>query len=232
MSLATVGAEPPPYPRVPHLVEGCGTSDDVTLDPASVRALLSRPVLVEEKLDGANVVLWLVEGVVKCALRSGAAGMDRARQLGPLRAWIGEHHDRLVEVLAGVRAVYTEWLLLTHTVHYDRLSDYVVVLDVLRADGAFAGVDERDAVATALGLPVAPVLHRGVVAGGLDGLNRLAGVSTFADLAMEGLVVRTLDGSAPRVAKLVRRGFVAIDSDEWRAGRPRNELAESGRSWH
>lgn len=46
---------PPPYPRIPHLVRGRGTSDDVVLPGAEVAALLGRPVLVEEKLDGANV---------------------------------------------------------------------------------------------------------------------------------------------------------------------------------
>jgi hypothetical protein len=78
---------PPPYPRVAHLVPGRGSSDDINLNAGEVAALLASEVVVEEKLDGANVVLWLEdEGRIQCALRSGPGSMDRAGQLGPLRA--------------------------------------------------------------------------------------------------------------------------------------------------
>ena len=45
-------------------------------------------------------------------------------------------------------------------------------------------------------------------------------------------LVGSLDGAEPRVAKLVRRGFAVAADEAWRSGRPRNELAETGRSWH
>jgi hypothetical protein len=67
---------------------------------------------VEEKLDGANVVLWLEDnGRIECALRSGPGSMDRAGQLGPLRAWEAAHDEPLRYALsAGYRALHAEWL--------------------------------------------------------------------------------------------------------------------------
>ena len=55
--------------------------------------MLARPVLVEEKLDGANVVVWLEDERIECALRSGVGAQDRGKQLGPLRAWLAERTD-------------------------------------------------------------------------------------------------------------------------------------------
>ena len=223
--------EPPSYPRVPHLVLDRGSNDDVLLDTKEIAALLRRPLLVEEKLDGANVVVWADGGVIECALRSGLDGMDRGRQLGPLRAWIAERYDALATAMSGVRAVYAEWLMLTHTVAYDRLDSYLVVLDVLSADGAFAAPAARDEWAASAGLVTPPALHRGSIEGIAD-LERLLGESRVGHLPMEGIAVRTLDGSAPRVAKLVRPGFRPIGKDEWRQGRPHNQLRERELSWH
>ena len=50
---------PPAYPRIPHLVRGRGTSDDRVLAASEAELLLTKPVIVEEKLDGANVAVWL-----------------------------------------------------------------------------------------------------------------------------------------------------------------------------
>jgi hypothetical protein len=67
-------------------------------------------VPVEEKLDGANVSLWFDEGRLRVATRGGADAMDRAGQLGRLRAWGAERHGSLVELLEGDVAAYGEWL--------------------------------------------------------------------------------------------------------------------------
>jgi hypothetical protein len=61
---------PPPYPRIPHLAPGRGTRDDLVLGTEDRAALLRRPVALEEKLDGANVVLWWEEDWIASALRA------------------------------------------------------------------------------------------------------------------------------------------------------------------
>src|SRR5207244_11665666 len=134
---------PPPYPRMPHLVPGRGTRDDRVLGDADCKLILSRPVLVEEKLDGANVAVWLEGGRVECALRSGLGGQDRARQLGPLRAWLAPRNDELVELLVE-NAMYAEWLYLTHTIRYDRLPAYFVGLDLWSPTGGFLHPGDPD----------------------------------------------------------------------------------------
>jgi hypothetical protein len=251
---------PPAYPRVAHLVAGRGTRDDLVLGPTEVADLLAQPVVVEEKLDGANVVLWLEAGQVTCALRSGPGAMDRAGQLGPLRAWLAQHDEAVRRVVADGSALYAEWLLLTHSVSYNRLPGYLVALDLWRAEssplpvlapespgggrspgartspggpgpGQFVGVDERNQVCRAAGLATPPELWRGV-AGTAAVVEGLMGPSTWGPEPMEGVVVRRLGEGAPRLAKILRAGFDRLDDDGWRQGRrPRNRLADQEASW-
>jgi len=221
---------PPPYPRIPHLVDGRGTSDDVVLDPLDVAGLLGQPVLVEEKVDGANVMLWVDDGRIDAALRSGPGAMDRAGQLGPLRAWVSSNDQALREVLDGGTVLYAEWLLLTHSSAYDRLPSYLVALDLWRPAVGFLPVAERDAACAAAGLATPPHVWTGV-AGSVANVERLIGPSAWGPAPAEGLVVRSLAEPSLR-AKLVPAGFRRLDDEEWRGGRPRNHLADRGAWWH
>ncbi|NLV56241.1 MAG: hypothetical protein GXY13_11585 [Acidimicrobiales bacterium] len=224
---------PAPYPRIAHLAGGRGTSDDKVLSETDRARLLGSPVAIEEKLDGANVVLWLDDHVVRCALRSGPGGADRAGQLGPLRAWIAENNGALVGVLGDEPlGLYAEWLLLTHTVAYDRLPSYLVVLDLRHGDGSFVSVDERNERCERFGLASPPELWRGVP-GSIEAVEARLGRSQVGSHDAEGLVVRSLRADAdPRLAKVWRPGFSPLPDSEWSRGRPRNQLADAEASWH
>lgn len=222
---------PPPYPRIPHLLPGRGTADDLNAPSTFVADLLAGELVVEEKLDGANVVVWPAGHGFHCALRSGVGAVDRAGQLGPLRAWVAEHTDALRSLLGRSSALYAEWLLVTHTVVYDRLPAYLVALDLWSEDNGFATVGARDARCAAAGVATPPELWRGH-ARSVGEIEARLGRSAFGDGPAEGLVVRRMDGAEPRVAKLLRAGFNRLGDDDWRAGRPRNRLREGAPTWH
>ena len=191
--------------------------------------MLARPVLVEEKLDGANVVVWLERDRVECALRSGVGAQDRGKQLGPLRAWLAERTSALHELLDGF-ALYGEWLLTAHGVSYDALPAYLVGLDVWGPDLGFVAPTARNERLTRAGLTAPPTLYRGTLER-VDRVEALLGCSRVGSEPMEGVVVRALDAGEPRIAKLLRPGFSPASNDEWRHGRPRNLLRERELSW-
>lgn len=226
---------PPPYPRVPHIAPAPGAAvGDRVLVPDTLSALLRVEVEVEEKVDGANVMLWLgVSGTIDVASRSGPGAVDRAGQLGPLRAWAAAHADRLRKLLGGGRVLYGEWLWFTHTIGYDALPDLLVGLDLLDPDGMWVGLPERDAELDRTGLTRPPALFRGVL-GDLDTLVGLSGPSRFGSGAAEGLIVRPVAPTPdlPRVAKLVSSGFKQVDDLDWSRGRPRNDVALGSPSAH
>lgn len=221
---------PPTYPRVAHLVAGRGTGDDIEADRASIDALLAGEVVVEEKLDGANVVVWPDGPRLVCSLRSGPGATDRAGQLGPLRGWVAEHADAVRGLLGGDTAVYGEWLLLTHSVAYDRLPAYLIALDLWSPDDGFVLVDERNARCAAAGIDTPPERWRGRASSSAEVETKL-GPSAYGDGLAEGIVVRAVDGRPPRLGKLLRAGFDRSDDDEWRRGRPRNRLTVGATSW-
>ena len=204
---------PPPYPRTPYLwTPPSGAPDDKVLSPEEAARFLREPVVVEEKLDGANVSLWLDDdGLPQVASRGGPDAMDRAGQLGRLRAWAYEHLGALQTLLADGWAAYGEWLWLRHGVAYDALPDLLVVLDLWHPEHGFAEVDERDRRAQEVGLTPPPRLHDGVL-GSAELLQRLLGrPSCFASgTVAEGVVLRRLGGAR---AKAVADGFQQVYDD-------------------
>jgi hypothetical protein len=206
---------PRKYPRVPHLTGRVGPgADDVELSPRETDALLSRPVIVEEKLDGANVMLWVDAGVPRVATRGGAGAADRAGLLGPVRAWVMERADALRDALGEHHAVYAEWLLRRHAVPYTRLPAPLVGFDVLdRRTAEFEPVADRDRILEIAGLPVVPCLFSGRL-GSVADLDSLHGRSRFGNEPAEGLVVRA-DGPPRAIAKQIDPRWAGAGAAPW-----------------
>lgn len=213
---------PLPYPRIPHLVGGRGTIDDLVLDRGDRDELLAQGLEVEEKLDGANVMIWADGSVLRAAGRAGVDSRDRAGQFGALRAWVASNPDRLAPLLTAGEVLYGEWLHLTHTIPYHNLPSWFVALDILRADGTFLDGPERRQILAGAGLTTPPLL--GVGRFTLDELDELTLHSTWSSGPAEGVIVRPVDpGRAKaRAAKLVRLGFQRLSDEAWRHGRPTN----------
>lgn len=202
------------YPSIPHLIRRRGTTrDDKVLSPEERQRTLASSCLVEEKLDGANVRLWRSEdGGFAVATRGGEGAIDRGRQLGPLRAWVARNQGRLQRLLADAEGCWAEWLWKTHTIAYDALPDYFVVLDLWRPNPGRLPIRDRDAACAWAGLPTPPLLFQGVPES-VETLDRLIGPSRFGQEEAEGLVLRRIEG-AP-IAKLLSHGFSRRSDEFW-----------------
>lgn len=194
--------------------------------PARDRARwLQDEVLVEEKLDGANVAVWCDDaGYLQVAGRGGPGALDRGRQLGRLRAWAAERADALHALLAAGHAMYGEWLWLEHTLSYTRLPDYLVVLDLWSPAAGFADADERDRRVKPADLVVPPRLHTGTICD-VERLERLTRRSAFTNGPAEGAVLRRehADGRFDR-CKWVRVEFQPRSNEAWLQERRHNQV--------
>jgi hypothetical protein len=224
--------EPPPYPRIPYLRVPRAEPDAPAVPEANLGRWFGEPLIVEEKLDGANVSVWLDENAMpQAAGRAGAGAMDRSGQLGRLRAWAAERIEALSILLDGGFALYGEWLWLAHTIAYDRLPDWLVVIDVWSPQTGFLSIGDRDGRATAAGLATPPRILRGVL-GGWAQLEGLVRPSAFGAPVAEGLVLRRQQDH--ETCKFVPETFRRLDDAAWRAGRPTNQLAtveHTGSRW-
>lgn len=90
------------FPHTPHLAwlgEG-SPRDDKVLSPADVGALLTGNVVVEEKLDGANIGFSLAaNGSLRAQNRGQYLTKPYTGQFARLPAWLAQHEEGLQAVL-------------------------------------------------------------------------------------------------------------------------------------
>lgn len=207
------------FPHTSHLVwlgEG-QPRDDKVLAPHDARELLSHDVVVEEKVDGANLGFSVDEhGVLRAQNRGTYLSLESALgQWKPLKRWVQARTHALAEALFPDLMLFGEWCYAVHSVRYTRLPDWFLAFDVYdRVSGESWSVARRDALASTLGLAVVPRLGAGRF--DLQQLEALLGNSRLADGPAEGVYVRRDAGEhlATR-AKLVRGEFVQAIDEHW-----------------
>ncbi|HEY8514647.1 MAG TPA: RNA ligase family protein [Candidatus Binatia bacterium] len=218
------------FPRTPHLAWlGSGQPrDDKVLSSEEARELLDGEVVVEEKIDGANLGLSVdAHGRLRAQNRGSYVARERsAPQFKHLFAWLDQRASELVDALAPDLILFGEWCYAVHAIRYTRLPDWFIAFDVYdRARGEFWSVPRRDALIERLGLALVPRIASGRF--DLEGLRRLLGPSRFTDGPAEGIYVRRDEGDHLRArAKLVRPEFTAAIGEHWsRRTLERNRLA-------
>lgn len=210
------------FPHTPHLAWLCEGSprDDKVLAPDEVRALLVGPVVVEEKLDGANLGFSVgPEGCLRVQNRGHYLSDLYVGQFQRLPGWLTLHSAGLVEVLGEHLIAFGEWCAARHSLDYPALPDWWLLFDVYdRREGRFWSTRRRDELARRLGLATVPRITCGKMT--LEDLKRkvIEGRSHFRDGALEGVVVRKEDDDWLQArAKLVRADFTQAIDSHWRS---------------
>ena len=209
------------FPHTPHLawLGSAPPRDDKVLSPVETRNLLSTDVIVEEKLDGANLGISVGnDGQLRFQNRGEYLVPPFTGQFARLNAWAGQHMFDLALELGPGLILFGEWCAARHSVAYDALPDWFVAFDVFdRVAEKFWSVRRRDVLARHIGVPVVPCLSSGRMT-----LNDLIAMTTtrdsqFGQAPLEGLVIRR-DGPEwmERRAKLVRPDFLQAIGEHWR----------------
>ncbi|MHA5671465.1 RNA ligase family protein [Pseudomonas aeruginosa] len=209
------------FPHTPHLtwlgVEA--PRDDKVLDPAEAKALLEGNVLVEEKLDGANLGLSLAdEGQIRVQNRGQYLQDPHAGQFSRLPAWLAQHSEAIRGVLRPELLLFGEWCAARHSLDYAALPDWFLLFDVYdRSTGKFWSSTRRNALASKAGLKTVPKVFFGQTS-----VKELVGwvhstASHYRNGPLEGLVIRreSADWCEAR-AKLVRADFTQAIDLHWR----------------
>lgn len=87
------------------------------LSKEEVEDYLLSPVVVQEKIDGANASIFLLDGEVRCGTRTRMLPLDES--FNGFQEWVREHEDKLLPALTTVSSLilYGEWLV-KHTITY------------------------------------------------------------------------------------------------------------------
>lgn len=209
------------FPHTPHLTWlGDGEPrDDKVLSPREVRELLALDVVVEEKLDGANLGFSVsADGELQAQNRSHYLMAPYTGQFSRLRSWMPAHEGALIKALGSGLIAFGEWCAARHSLGYDLLPDWWLLFDVYdRNERRFWSTARRNQWASDLGISTVPTLDRGKLS-----LSRLVqmvqgGRSALSTGPLEGVVVRSEDNAWLKArAKLVRADFTQSIESHWR----------------
>ena len=157
------------YPRTTHLFDSGGTAttiDDLVLPDLDCIIPTfcdgKSTVIVEEKVDGANLGLSLCpfSGQIMVQNRSHYITQGEHAQFSMLPAWIEEHREALMSVLGeGDLIIYGEWLAARHSIPYQKLPGYFVAFDIYcKVAGGFFSRKRFHFTLKDTQIPVVPII--------------------------------------------------------------------------
>lgn len=210
------------FPHTPHIA-WLGTEPpraDKVLSDCEVREFLSGPVIVEEKVDGANIGISIDrEGVLRVQNRGAFLEPPYFGQFKHLESWLAPRRDDLFDGLGDQYILFGEWCAARHSISYDHLPDWFLAFDLLdRKTESFLSVERRNALIEPMGLvPIRQVAKGRFRLQKLIDLLRLER-SAYHVGAVEGFYLRReAKGALIARTKLVRGDFVQGIDDHWRA---------------
>ncbi|NJK31559.1 MAG: DNA ligase [Deltaproteobacteria bacterium] len=208
------------FPHTPHiawLAPGRPRSDKV-LDRHETRELLSDDIVVEEKVDGANVGISLSsDGQVRAQNRGHYIEPGGHPQFGPLWPWLAARTTALMTHVDHNLIIFGEWCFATHSVEYDALPDYFLGFDVYERDSSqFWSTSRRNYLFAQLAITAVPELFRGRST--LEKVIQLVETSNsrLTSGPLEGIYIRReSDENLLSRAKLVRAEFLQQIDVHW-----------------
>jgi len=216
------------FPSTPHLafLGDMDVRGDKVMAASERDTFLQHEIVVEEKVDGANLGISFDGDGNVCAQNRGAyLELPSTGQWKELAAWLAPRTDILFAHLANRYMLFGEWCYARHSVEYTQLPNWFLGFDVYdKITGRFFSSLRRDAWFQALHVAQVPRLGHGRFT--LAGLSKLLSQSRLGDKPMEGLYLRSDQGDwLVQRAKLVRPAFIQSIEQHWsRSGIKPNKL--------
>ncbi|MFC7441488.1 RNA ligase family protein [Laceyella putida] len=120
------------YPRTRHLSGSGLQPGDEDLTVASYQELIGQPIVIEEKMDGANAgISFGRDGTLLLQSRGHyLTGGPREQQFALLKSWAHRYAHELWDLLQDRYIMYGEWMYAKHTVFYTDLPHYFLEFDI------------------------------------------------------------------------------------------------------
>ncbi len=210
----------PNFPRTLHLPHNPNAAtDDIIASVEEAHLVFDFPVNIEEKIDGASVgMLMYPDGQPlirnrEHILRKGYMKETAAKkQFASIFNWAYEHADCLKALNGhGPFAVYGEWCVAKHGIHYTRLPDWFIAYDVydVKQDYFLAPPKARQ-ILQECGFEMPHLLKEGEFTGTYEDLAKLSDApALWTNEKMEGLYLKVHDGTKVTARfKMVRPDFL------------------------
>ncbi len=210
------------FPHTPHIawLASGKPREDKVLSLTESKDLLAGEVVVEEKLDGANLGFSVSVDLHLLAQNRGQYLQAPFHgQFVKLKPWLSIHEESMVQALGNNLIAFGEWCAARHSLDYVGLPDWWLLFDIYdRTECRFWSTVRRNIWAQTHGFLTVPCLHSGVVT--MEQLNQwvFQRLSKFRGGSLEGLVVRQEDAFWLHAsAKLVHPNFTQAIDNHWRS---------------
>ena len=216
------------FPSTPHLalLGDVEVRDDKVMSESERDEFLRHEIVVEEKVDGANLgISFDSSGNIRAQNRGAYLHLPSSGQWKKLSEWLKPRTDALFEQLTDQLILFGEWCYAQHSVIYDRLPDWFLGFDIYdKSNSKFFSCPRRDEMFRTMGIFQVPMIKRGYFS--LSELNGLLLQSQLSDKPAEGLYLRFNRGDwLEQRAKLVRPAFIQSVEAHWsRSGIKANRL--------
>lgn len=210
------------FPSTPHLalLGDIDIRGDKVMSESERRAFLQHELVVEEKVDGANLgISFDSGGNIRAQNRGAYLHLPSTGQWKKLSEWLAPRTDELFEELTDRYILFGEWCYAQHSVAYDRLPDWFLGFDIYdKATTCFFSCIRRDEVFRAMGISQVPRVACGHFT--LAELSKHLSQSQLGDKPAEGLYFRYDQGDwLIQRAKLVRPAFIQSVEQHWSRSR-------------
>lgn len=216
------------FPSTPHLalLGDIEVRGDKVMSESDRNDFLRHEVVVEEKVDGANLgISFDAEGNIRAQNRGAYLHLPSSGQWKKLAEWLAPRTDELFEQLTDRYILFGEWCYAQHSVVYDRLPDWFLGFDIYdKSTARFFSCTRREEIFEAIGISKVPKIGRGHFT--FTELSELLSQSQLSDKPAEGLYLRFDQGDwLVQRAKLVRPAFIQLVERHWsRSGIKVNRL--------
>jgi hypothetical protein len=208
------------FPHTPHLLWlGAGSPrDDKVLSLPDAGRLIAGEVVVEEKLDGANLGFSVgSDGRLRVQNRGQYLAAPYSGQFSRLTTWIGMHENTLVEMLGLNLILFGEWCAACHSLDYADLPDWFLAFDVYDTSAEkFWSTAKRNQLVSGASIAVVPSIFKGETSLAFLKSLLVREPSRFRGGTLEGIIVRkeSRDWLEAR-AKLVQPDFTQNITEHW-----------------
>lgn len=209
----------PEYPRTLHLPHKPNAStDDYVASPEDAKVIFEQSCVVQEKIDGANCGMALVDGnaVIRnrefILCKGYKKDTPAKKQFASVFTWFYDNRDKF-EKLAETHptvSVFGEWMVAQHGIFYDKLPSWFVTYDLYDYERhLFVDPKEAQVALSSAGFATVPLLLDGAISS-YDQLEALCNQpSPFTTTAArEGVYVKVRTDKGFNRFKMVRQGFI------------------------
>ena len=210
------------YPSTPHF----STSNindvraDKTLEDRVQNDIFNHEIVVEEKIDGANLgISFDHEANIVLQNRGALLIPPFFGQWQYLEKWLSLKRDLIFDVLGDRYILFGEWCYAKHSILYTHLPDYFLAFDIYdKKHNTFIDFTRRNNLLELMHITAVPLIAQGFYS--LDVLPRFIKKSVYANEISEGIYVRASNKDETYFrAKIVRDSFTQNIKEHWSSNR-------------